>query len=118
MPRISYFLVMVFVIVTIVAGEAKSFSCDGPERKKSAEKCLPFVTAPQLQEPSAECCIAYRNFVQTAKTTADRRKLCSCTRARVNQVPVNTQNLDALQKKCGLPLPYVDDPNFDCNTVN
>lgn len=74
MTRISYFLVMVSVIVMLVgmeAGEAKSFSCDGPEKKQSLANCLAFVTAPQLQEPSAACCMAYKNFVETAKTTGE-----------------------------------------------
>lgn len=116
MVRITYLLVMVFVM--LVTMEAKGFDCDGPERKQSSAMCRAFITSRQLEDPSGACCMAYRILVETAKTTAERRQLCSCVqrRARLNDVPVNIANLDSLQEKCGLPFRYSGSPDFDCNT--
>lgn len=119
MASITYFLVMVFVVlVAMETGEANSFDCEGPERKQASAMCRAFITSRQLQEPSGACCMAYRLLVKTAKTTSERRQLCSCvqTRARLNDVPVNIENLDSLQEKCGLPFRYSGSPDFDCNT--
>lgn len=119
MANIAYFWVMVFVLlVAMEAGEANNFDCEGPERKQASAMCRAFITSRQLQEPSGACCMAYRILVKTAKTTSERRQLCSCvqTRARLNDVPVNKANLDSLQEKCGLPFRYSGSPDFDCTT--
>ncbi|KAL6561151.1 hypothetical protein OROMI_016752 [Orobanche minor] len=120
MARITYLMVMVLaMLVAMEAGEANGFDCDGPERKQASAMCRAFITSPQIQEPSGPCCMAYRILVETAKTRAESRQLCSCVqrRARLNDVPVNIANLDSLQEKCGLPFRYSGSPDFDCNTV-
>ncbi|WOG91651.1 hypothetical protein DCAR_0310901 [Daucus carota subsp. sativus] len=116
MARITYLLVMTLVVS--VAAETSSFDCDGSLRKQASAMCRPFITKPQLGDPPSECCMAYRTLVKSARTTSERRQLCSCVqrRAQLPDVSVNIANLDALQEKCGLPFIYSGYRSFDCNT--
>lgn len=118
MAKISYFLVMVFAVVAcLIAGEA-SFQCDGPNgHQRATNLCSPYSRRGQ-PEPSAECCMAYRAFVEPAKTTAERRQLCACVQRNARNNPANITRVDSLPVKCGTPSVFSADPKFDCNTVN
>ncbi|KAL8097054.1 hypothetical protein AgCh_030227 [Apium graveolens] len=116
MGRITFFLVIVFEVMTALTVE--SFICGGPEYQRTAALCSPFVLSGKQQELSGECCIAYREFVKSAKTTVERRQLCSCVQQSSRIRPASIAPYNALPGKCGLPFIFSADPSFDCNRVN
>lgn len=115
MTNISYFLVMVLVVVaSLDAGDA-SFQCDGPNgHQRATNLCSPYSRRGQ-PEPSAECCMAYRTFVELANTTAERRQLCACVQRNARVNPANITRVDSLPLKCGTPFVFSADSKFDCN---
>ncbi|KAL1811951.1 hypothetical protein ACET3Z_022016 [Daucus carota] len=117
MARITYFLLIVCaVMIAVDIGEA--FICDGPEYQQTSAVCGQFVSSGKTQGFSAECCGAYKAFVKSAKTTAERRRLCACVQRNGRNRPASIPTYNALPGKCGLPFIFSADPSFDCNTVN
>ncbi|KAL8109418.1 hypothetical protein AgCh_025495 [Apium graveolens] len=119
MARITCFFVMVLTVVASMKVEARheAFDCSGSLNQQATAKCSPFTRRGE-KEPSGECCIAYRAFVESAKTKEERIQLCACIQRNARNNPANIANVDSLQRKCGIPFSFSSDPNFDCNTVN
>lgn len=112
MARIAYFLVMMFVVVAAV----EAFKCNGPENQRASALCSPFTRSSEQQEPSHECCKAYKAFFESAKTKEERRELCFCEHQNIRGRPANVEKIDALSGKCGVPFMFSADLSFDCNT--
>lgn len=114
MFKISYLLVMVLSVVAFVEAGLAAFECNGPVNNQSSAICNAIVFG-QQRVPSTECCIAYKNFVETAKTTEERKELCSCFQRNAGSKKASIAHIDALPRKCGMPFIFSADPSFDCN---
>lgn len=105
------------MVLALAASIEAAYVCNGPENNQAKVKCVAYTRTGQDKEPSAECCMAYKTYVETAKTVAERRQLCACIQKNDRTNPGNNSTkVDSLQGKCGLPFIFSVDRNFDCNT--
>ncbi|TVU15558.1 hypothetical protein EJB05_39084, partial [Eragrostis curvula] len=80
--------------------------------------CLPYVqsggTVPRA------CCSGMQRLFSGVRNTLDRRALCSCLKdvaAGAAGGPYISRAA-GLPGRCGVPLPYKQSPNMNCNSIN
>ncbi|KAL8090688.1 hypothetical protein AgCh_039942 [Apium graveolens] len=126
MARIAYLMMLTVMVVGafMMVEQGEAFTCGTSQQERTKAFCDPFHRG-EVQEPSADCCNALKEFREMAKTREERRELCRCVQERANRnragVPGpegRIPKIDALPGKCGLPFIYSADRKFDCNTVN
>ncbi|KAK7340044.1 hypothetical protein VNO77_20736 [Canavalia gladiata] len=80
--------------------------------------CLGYLRGGGGAVPPA-CCNGVRTLNNQAKTTPDRRGVCTCLKSSVLRLPgINFATATALSAKCGVNLPYKISPAIDCNIVH
>ncbi|KAF1002187.1 hypothetical protein AG4045_023443, partial [Apium graveolens] len=80
---------MVAVMVSADTQGEVTPKCGGPKNQRASAACSPFTRTGQDQEPSEECCIAYKALVESANTTDERKNLCYCIQRSARNRPAN-----------------------------
>ncbi|XP_027927361.1 non-specific lipid-transfer protein 1-like [Vigna unguiculata] len=80
--------------------------------------CVAYLTGPAGRPIPAPCCNGVKRINDQAKSTPDRRSVCTCLKNTSLRIPgLNLPRLAALPTNCGVNLPYKISPNIDCNKV-
>ncbi|XP_014497569.1 non-specific lipid-transfer protein 1 [Vigna radiata var. radiata] len=80
--------------------------------------CIGYLTGPAGRPIPAACCNGVKRINNQAKSTPDRRSVCTCLKNSVLSVPgINVPRLSALARNCGVHLPYKVTPSINCNTI-
>lgn len=110
-----YFMVVFAVVANLMVEPGEALSCS--DLGASLGQCSSYATGAS-SEPSGGCCSAVKQLSGMARTTADRRQLCSCLKQSASTFPnVQLSNIAAIPQKCGVPsASFSVDPNFDCNS--
>ncbi|TVU32590.1 hypothetical protein EJB05_24327, partial [Eragrostis curvula] len=80
--------------------------------------CLPYVQSGGTV--ARACCSGIQRLVSVARTTPDRRAICTCLKdvaAGAAGGPYISRAA-GLPGRCGVPLPYKLSPNMNCNSIN
>ncbi|XP_031120213.1 non-specific lipid-transfer protein 1-like [Ipomoea triloba] len=103
-------------VVTLTPHSAEAqMSCNSVF--SSLYPCLNFVMRGDVMSPS--CCSGVKSLYGAAKSTADRRSVCSCLKGVAsNANPAQVGRAASLPSKCGLSVPYKINPQLDCSKVN
>ncbi|XP_019189854.1 PREDICTED: non-specific lipid-transfer protein 1-like [Ipomoea nil] len=108
-------LLLVCITVGVVTHSAEAqMSCNSVF--SSLYPCLNFVMRGDVAPPS--CCSGLKSLYGAAKSTADRRSVCSCLKGVAsNANPAQVARAASLPAKCGVSLPYKITPQLDCSNV-
>ncbi|KAK1388748.1 AAI domain-containing protein [Heracleum sosnowskyi] len=113
--RIAYFMVVFGIVVHLMVERGEALSCG--DLSASVSQCSSYATG-AVGNPSGGCCSAVKGVYALAKTSADRKVLCNCLKQSSSAVPnVQLSNVAAIPQKCGVPLSFSPDPNFNCNSI-
>lgn len=117
MATVKYIVAIMVAVMVSMDTQAAEMTpkCGGPKNQQASAACSPFTRTGQDQEPSEECCVAYKALVESANTTAERINLCNCIQRSARNRPANISKVDSIFGICGIPFIYSADPKFDCN---
>lgn len=111
--RIACFMVVLALVVNLMVERGEALTCSdlGP----SVAQCGPYATGTTSQ-PSDGCCRAVQGVYQMAKTTQDRRTLCTCLKASASSAPgIQLSSVASIPQKCGLQITIPTNPNYNCD---
>lgn len=75
--------------------------------------CLPYVTN---KGPLGSCCGGVKGLYSAAKTTPDRRSVCTCLKSIASSYSgVDLGKAAGLPGMCGVSIPYKISPSTDCS---
>lgn len=118
MATVKYIVVIMVAVMMVSmdtqAGEVTP-RCGGPKNQRASAACSPYTRTGQDQQPSEECCVAYKELVESANTTAERINLCYCIKRSARSRPADISKVDSIFGICGIPFIYSADPKFDCD---
>ena len=113
-------LVCLWLITMVVIGAA--IGSDGAvtcgQVYSSLSQCINYVTGKAVAVPPP-CCNGVKSLNAAAKTTPDRRSVCSCLKSLTGSIKgINYGLVSGLPGKCGVSIPYKISPSTDCNKIN
>lgn len=110
---IASLIVVLALVANLMVEQGEALSCgdlSGP-----MAQCASYASGASSQ-PSGGCCSAVKQINAMAKTTQDRRQVCSCLKQAASSYPnVQLANIAAIPNKCGVPSVSIN-PNVDCNS--
>ncbi|XP_047178473.1 non-specific lipid-transfer protein 1-like [Vigna umbellata] len=81
--------------------------------------CIAYLTGPAGRPIPASCCSGVKRINDQAKSTPDRRSVCTCLKNTALKLPgINAPRLSALASNCRVNLPYKVTPSINCNTIS
>lgn len=109
-------LIIICLLVVLAPCSEAAISCNTVF--SSLIPCLSYVTKGGKKVQPA-CCSGIKSLYAAAKTTADRRSVCSCLKSAASSVTgINFKYAAQLPGKCGVKnIPFKISPNVDCSKV-
>ncbi|KAJ8898870.1 hypothetical protein K2173_008179 [Erythroxylum novogranatense] len=112
--------VVVMVVCTVIGGLPQTRAAVSCEQViTNLRPCVTYII--NGGAVPGNCCNGIKGLNNAARTTPDRRAVCSCLKSTISGLPYNNfnvQNAASLPTKCGINLPYRLDPNINCNGIN
>ncbi|WJX37875.1 hypothetical protein P8452_25596 [Trifolium repens] len=108
-------MVLCMLMITLDARQVDDITCS--EAISSLLPCVPFLEGSLPATPSSDCCAGVTNIVNKANTTPIRRSTCQCLKNASTKFGVNVGRAKQLPQLCHVSLPFVIDPNVDCNSI-
>ncbi|KAL8126857.1 non-specific lipid-transfer protein P3-like [Apium graveolens] len=113
---VKYSRIACFMVVLALVEQGEAVSC--ADLAPAVAQCGPYATGANSQ-PSDGCCGAVKAVNAQSQTAQDRRTLCTCLKQAASSVPgVQLSAVAAIPQKCGLPVSFPTNPNFNCDTIN
>ncbi|QCE03158.1 non-specific lipid-transfer protein 1 [Vigna unguiculata] len=115
MASVKFACVVVMLMVVVGAHSAEGMTCG--QVQGNLAQCIGFLQNGGIVPPA--CCNGVKNILNSARTTADRRGICSCLKSAAGAVRgLNPSNAQALPGKCGVNIPWKISSSTNCNTIN
>ncbi|KAK4796695.1 hypothetical protein SAY86_029021 [Trapa natans] len=114
MAKITTALAVVTLLACMIMATESVLNCG--QVATGVAPCLPYLRNVGPVTPT--CCAGVRSLVNVARTTPDRRAVCTCLKSAAGNIRgINLSVASSLPSKCGVSIPYKISPATDCNKV-
>ncbi|KAL5731309.1 lipid-transfer protein [Ranunculus cassubicifolius] len=108
--KITILVITLMVVSAPYASEA--ITCG--QATVSVVPCIGYLRSGGAPPPA--CCSGVKSLNSAAKTTPDRRTVCSCIKTLTKSIPgINGGMVSSLPGKCGVNLGFPISLNMDCS---
>nr|XP_043610356.1 non-specific lipid-transfer protein 1-like [Erigeron canadensis] len=112
--KLSLAVALVVVLMTLAAPEVEGVTCG--EVVRAGAPCLGYLR--NGGAPSSACCSGIRDLKNKARSTANRKTICSCLKSASSSYRgISGNYASSLPSKCSINFPYKLSPSTDCNRI-